>query len=33
MARVRKRFEHPLLTSQPAAMTQSAETTISTYQT
>ena len=27
--RARKRFQHPLLTSKPATMTQSAKTTIS----
>ena len=32
IARTRKRFWHPLLTSKPATMTQSAPTTIPPYQ-
>ena len=32
IARARKSFQHPLLTSKPATMTQSAETTIPPYQ-
>ena len=32
IARARKRFQHPLLTSKPVTMTQSAQTTIPPYQ-
>ena len=32
IARARKRFKHPLLTSKPATMTESAQTNIPPYQ-